>query len=161
MYNMKISIIVPIYNVENYLDKCIKSIVNQSFKNLEIILVDDGSPDRCPQMCDAWAERDARIRVIHKENGGPSSARNAGIELASGDYVIFLDPDDYWMGTNALCHLYEIAIQFNADVVRGEYVSIDEDGNNIITATKVKQDINLKLLSILKVWIEISFLFCL
>ena len=75
--NPKISVIVPVYKVEKYLDKCVESIVNQTYKNLEIILVDDGSPDNCPAMCDVWANKDERIRVIHKENGGVSSARNA------------------------------------------------------------------------------------
>lgn len=142
----KISIVVPIYNVEKYLRECIDCVLSQTFLDFELLLIDDGSKDSSGEICDEYVANDSRVRVIHKENGGLSSARNAGIELASGDYIIFLDPDDYWMGTNALCHLYEIAIQFNADVVRGEYVSIDEDGNNIITATKVKQDINLKLL---------------
>lgn len=91
-----ISIIVPIYNVEKYLDRCVESIVNQSYKNLEIILVDDGSPDNCPKMCDEWAKKDKRIRVIHKENGGVSSARNIGISQSSGDYVTFCDGDDIY-----------------------------------------------------------------
>lgn len=142
----KISIVVPIYNVEKYLRESIDCVLSQTFLDFELLLINDGSKDSSGKICDEYAAKDSRVRVIHKENGGLSSARNTGIELASGDYIIFLDPDDYWMGTNALCHLYEIAIQFNADVVRGEYVSIDEDGNNIITATKDKQDINLKLL---------------
>lgn len=90
-----ISIIIPIYKVEEFLDKCVSSIVNQTYKNLEIILVDDGSPDNCPAMCDRWAEKDARIKVIHKENGGLSSARNAGIKAAKGDYIGFIDSDDW------------------------------------------------------------------
>ena len=90
-----ISVIVPVYNVEKYLDECVESIVNQTYTNLEIILVDDGSPDRCPEMCDQWAKKDERIRVIHKENGGLSSARNAGLGIATGDYVGFVDSDDF------------------------------------------------------------------
>lgn len=78
-----ISIIVPIYNVEKYLNRCIESIVNQTYKNLEIILVDDGSPDNCPQVCDEWKEKDNRIVVVHKENGGLSDARNAGLDISS------------------------------------------------------------------------------
>lgn len=89
-----ISIIVPVYKVEAYLDACLDSIVNQTYRNLEIILVDDGSPDRCPSMCDAWAEKDSRIRVIHQENGGLSAARNAGLDVAKGSYVGFVDSDD-------------------------------------------------------------------
>lgn len=90
-----ISIIVPVYKVEPYLNKCVQSIVDQTYKNLEIILVDDGSPDHCPQMCDNWAAQDERIKVIHKENGGLSDARNIGIETAHGRYITFVDSDDY------------------------------------------------------------------
>ena len=89
-----ISVIIPVYKVEKYLDKCIESVVGQTYSDLEIILVDDGSPDGCPAMCDAWAEKDERIKVIHKPNGGLSSARNAGLAAASGEYVFFLDSDD-------------------------------------------------------------------
>ncbi len=90
-----ISVIVPVYRVERYLDRCVESVVKQSYHNLEIILVDDGSPDRCGEMCDAWAERDGRIRVIHKPNGGLSDARNAGVRACRGEYVVFADSDDY------------------------------------------------------------------
>lgn len=90
-----LSVIVPVYKVEPYLDRCVESIVNQTYSNLEIILVDDGSPDDCPRMCDGWAEKDSRIRVIHKENGGVSDARNVGIALATGEYLAFVDSDDY------------------------------------------------------------------
>lgn len=89
-----ISIIVPVYKVEPYLDKCVSSIVNQTYKNLEIILVDDGSPDNCPEMCDEWTKKDSRIRVIHKPNGGLSDARNAGMAVASGEFIGFVDSDD-------------------------------------------------------------------
>ena len=90
-----ISIIIPIYNVEQYLDACVTSIINQTYKDLEIILVDDGSPDSCPQMCDEWAKKDDRIKVVHKKNGGLSSARNAGLKVAIGEYIGFVDSDDY------------------------------------------------------------------
>ncbi len=93
--NQLVSIIVPIYQVEKYLDKCISSITNQTYKQLEIILVDDGSPDNCPAMCDSWGEKDSRIHVIHKENGGLSDARNTGLSLATGEYICFVDSDDY------------------------------------------------------------------
>lgn len=95
MKHTLISVIIPIYKVEPYLNKCVESIVNQTYQNLEIILVDDGSPDHCPQMCDEWAKKDRRIRVIHKENGGLSDARNAGIETATGEYIAFVDSDDF------------------------------------------------------------------
>ena len=91
----KISVIIPIYKVEEYLNECIESAVNQTYKNLEIILVDDESPDNCPKMCDDWAKKDDRIIVIHKKNGGVSDARNTGIRVASGKYLFFLDADDY------------------------------------------------------------------
>ncbi len=90
----KVSIIVPVYKVEKYLDKCVDSIVNQTYKDIEIILVDDGSPDNCPKMCDDWAKKNNRIKVIHKENGGLSDARNEGLKIATGDYVGFVDGDD-------------------------------------------------------------------
>lgn len=90
-----ISVIVPVYKTEKYIEKCINSIVNQTYQKLEIILVDDGSPDGCPAICDMWAAQDPRIRVIHKTNGGLSSARNAGLAVASGEYVAFVDSDDW------------------------------------------------------------------
>ena len=90
-----ISVIVPVYKVEEYLDRCVNSIVNQTYKNLEIILIDDGSPDNCPEMCDEWAKKDQRIKVIHKQNGGLSDARNAGMEIATGEYIGFVDSDDW------------------------------------------------------------------
>lgn len=90
-----ISIIIPVYKVEQYLDECVMSVINQTYKNLEIILVDDGSPDSCPKKCDEWAARDSRIKVLHKKNGGLSSARNAGLAVATGEYIGFIDSDDY------------------------------------------------------------------
>ena len=90
-----VSVIVPVYKVEQYLDRCLKSLVDQSYSNIEIILVDDGSPDKCYQICEKWAQRDNRIKVIHKANGGLSDARNKGLELAKGEYVCFVDSDDY------------------------------------------------------------------
>ena len=94
MQDALVSVIVPVYKVEKYLDKCIESIVGQTYKNLEIILVDDGSPDNCPAMCDSWAQKDSRIKVIHKPNGGVSSARNTALDAASGEYICFVDSDD-------------------------------------------------------------------
>lgn len=101
-----VSIIVPIYKVEPYLRQCLESIVNQTYTNIEIILVDDGSPDNCPQICDEYATRDNRIIVIHKINGGLSDARNAGLNQCSGDYIYFLDGDDY-IGNNTINTLYQ------------------------------------------------------
>ena len=93
--SMKLSIIIPVYCVEATLNRCIESVVLQDFRDFELILVDDGSPDNCPQMCDDWAERDERIRVIHQENSGLSQARNKGIEISQGDYITFIDSDDF------------------------------------------------------------------
>ncbi len=91
----KVSVVVPVYNVEKYLERCIESIRNQTLEDIEIILVDDGSPDNCPKICDGFAEKDSRIKVIHKKNGGLSSARNAGIYAATGEYIGYIDSDDY------------------------------------------------------------------
>lgn len=95
MSELKISIIVPVYKVELYLERCVKSLVNQTYKNLQIILVDDGSPDRCPEICDNFSKSDLRIEVIHRKNGGLSVARNSGIERVTGDYIMFVDSDDF------------------------------------------------------------------
>lgn len=109
-----ISVIVPVYNVEPYLDQCIQSIVNQTYKNLEIILVDDGSPDRCPEKCDEWAKQDSRIIVLHKRNGGLSSARNAGLDKASGEFIGFIDSDDF-IAVNMYETLYVLMKSNGAD----------------------------------------------
>ena len=93
--NPKVSIVVPVYRVECYLDRCVQSLVNQTLKEIEIILVDDGSPDKCPQMCDEYAKKDYRVKVIHKQNAGLGMACNSGIEVATGDYIAFCDSDDY------------------------------------------------------------------
>lgn len=117
MSEFLISVIVPVYKVEKYLDKCVESIVNQTYENLEIILVDDGSPDNCPAMCDEWAERDSRIKVIHKENGGVSSARNMALDIASGDYIGFVDSDD-WIEPDMYEILIKNAEKYNAEISR-------------------------------------------
>lgn len=111
-----ISIIVPVYRTEKYLNRCVTSIVNQTYANLEIILVDDDSPDNCPEICDQWKEKDCRIRVVHKENGGAGSARNAGIDIATGEYIEFVDSDD-WI-ENMMCEcLRELIEEYRADMV--------------------------------------------
>lgn len=113
--NELISVIVPCYNVEKYLDECISSIVNQTYNNLEIILVDDGSPDKCPKICDEWSQKDLRIKVIHKENGGLSSARNAGLDIAKGKYISFVDSDDF-IEKDFIEFLYTNLIKHNGDI---------------------------------------------
>ncbi len=110
-----VTVVVSIYNVEKYLDRSIQSILDQTYQDFELILVDDGSPDRCPAMCDEWAKKDSRISVYHKPNGGLSSARNFGIEHAKGDYIIFPDPDD-WVEPDYLQRLISLKDEYNADL---------------------------------------------
>lgn len=124
--NPLISVIVPIYNVEKYLARCVDSIVNQTYKNLEIILVDDGSPDRCPQMCDDYAEKDSRIKVVHKKNGGLSDARNAGMAVATGEYISFIDSDDYVSDDFFEC-LLDVMNKENSDIAECSVVKLYED----------------------------------
>lgn len=104
---MKVSFIVPVYKAEAYLHQCVSSLANQTYKEIEIILVDDGSPDRSPEVCDALAVNDSRIKVLHKENGGLSDARNAGLSIAKGEYIVFIDGDDFWVRNDALQILME------------------------------------------------------
>ena len=125
--NRMISVIIPVYKVEKYLNKCVESVVGQTYTDLEIILVDDGSPDDCPAMCDAWAERDGRIKVIHKPNGGLSSARNAGLAAASGEYVFFLDSDDA-ISAGCIELLVDAARCDGSDICIANIVRINENG---------------------------------
>ena len=99
---MLVSFIVPVYNVENYISQCVESIRKQTYVNIEIILVDDGSPDNSPEICDNLAVKDSRIKVLHKVNGGLSDARNAGLQMAAGEYVVFIDGDDFWVDEKQL-----------------------------------------------------------
>ena len=123
--NALVSVIVPIYKVEQYLPKCVRSILGQTYSNLEIILVDDGSPDGCGAICDEFAATDSRIRVIHKKNGGLSDARNAGIDIAKGDYFAFVDSDD-WLEPDAYEAMLAVMKKYDAKMVcAGRY---DEDG---------------------------------
>lgn len=124
--NPLISVIVPIYNVEKYLARCVDSIVNQTYKNLEIILVNDGSPDLCPQMCDDYAEKDSRIKVVHKKNGGLSDARNAGMAVAKGEYISFIDSDDYVSDDFFEC-LLDVMNKENSDIAECSVVKLYED----------------------------------
>lgn len=112
----KLSIIIPVYNVERYLDKCVQSAMNQTLQDIEIILVDDESPDNSPQMCDGYAKKDSRIKVVHKKNGGLGFARNSGLDIATGEYVTFLDSDDF-VDLYTYEHLYNIAKKENLDAV--------------------------------------------
>ena len=127
--NIKISIIVPVYKVEKYLDKCVQSLINQTLKDIEIILVDDGSPDNCPMMCDNSALQDTRVKVIHKMNGGLSSARNAGLEVISGEYYMFVDSDD-WLDEKTCEEAYNEITKHSADCLMFSYTK-EFDNNSI------------------------------
>lgn len=133
-----ISVIIPIYNVSRYLPQCMKSVLSQSYQDLEIILVDDGSTDDCPKMCDNYKEQDARIRVVHKENGGLSDARNAGMMIARGEWIYFADSDD-WLVQDAIQKLYHFAIENHCDVVQGGLYYAYQDHLLYRQATKVEQ----------------------
>ena len=122
-----LSIIVPVYKVENYLPKCIDSILAQTFTDFELILVEDGSPDNCPALCDAAAEKDARVRVIHQKNGGLSAARNAGLDAARGAWVGFVDSDDY-IAPEMYEVLYQAVQSTGADLALCDYAEVDEAG---------------------------------
>lgn len=123
--NPLISVIVPVYNVENYLDRCVESIVNQTYKNLEIILVDDGSTDSSGQKCDEWKAKDSRIVVIHKKNGGQAEARNFGLDSSTGDYIGFVDSDDL-ISVSMYEEMLKVAVEHNVDVVGCRHVMFDD-----------------------------------
>ena len=120
-----VTVIIPVYKVERYLDACVESVVRQSYADLEILLVDDGSPDRCPALCDAWAEKDPRIKVIHRENGGLSAARNSGIDAAMGEFLLFVDSDDL-LEPDAVRRAVDAQRQQDADLVIFNLTYVDE-----------------------------------
>lgn len=113
--NEVVSVIIPIYKVEKYLPRCVDSIINQTYQNLEIILVDDGSPDNCGKMCDEYAKKDERIKVIHKQNGGLSDARNVGIEEATGKYIAFVDSDDF-VTKDYIEYMYDMIAKYDSNL---------------------------------------------
>lgn len=123
----KVSVIVPVYNVENYIRKCLDSIISQTLKDIEIILVDDGSEDNSGKICDEYAEKDSRIIVIHQKNNGLSNARNTGLNIASGEYIGFVDSDDY-IKSEMYSEMYQTAEKTDADMVLCNY-SYDTNGN--------------------------------
>ncbi len=125
--NEKISVVIPVYKVEKYLKKCVDSVRNQTYENLEIILVDDGSPDNCGKMCDDLAKEDTRIKAIHKTNGGLSDARNAGIDIATGEFIMFVDSDDMMELTACEKLITEIKSK-KAQMVIGNYIYVNDDG---------------------------------
>ena len=133
MKNPYFSVIIPVYNVEKYLPQCVESVLTQSFENIEVILVDDGSPGNCPAICDEFAIKDSRVRVIHKQNGGLSDARNYGIRAAQGEYLLFLDSDDYWGEADALETVFSRIGQYeeSADMLMFQAQLIYPDGTII------------------------------
>lgn len=139
--NNTVSVVVPVYKVEEYLDACVQSLVEQTHKELQIILVDDGSPDSCGDMCDEWAKKDDRITVIHKENGGLSDARNAGVKLATGSFIYFVDSDDT-LANNAIEKAVSSIIKYDADVVISTHKSVDNSGEvKVLTGDEMFQQI--------------------
>lgn len=128
---LKISVVIPVYKVEMYLHQCVDSVLSQTYKNIEVILVDDGSPDNCPHICDQYADANARVKVIHQTNGGLSAARNAGVRRASGEYIIFLDSDDFWNSPESLKNLVCRLEKKSTDVLNFAYIRTDELGNMI------------------------------
>ncbi len=134
-----ISIIIPVYNVEKYIDRCLDSILNQSYKNLEIILIDDGSPDNCGKICDKYAIKDKRIKVIHKTNGGLSDARNKGIEVATGQYIGFVDSDD-WIHKDMYKNLYNSITTYKADISCCKIIRVSD--NNVSIPKKYDSSIS-------------------
>ena len=125
-----VSVVVPVYKVEPYLEKCVESIRTQTYPDLEIILVDDGSPDRCGEMCDMYAKEDSRIRVIHQENGGQGAARNRGVEQAKGKYLVFVDSDD-WISADMIEKAVDAAERFQCDIVMFDYYFAETDASEI------------------------------
>lgn len=139
-----ISVIVPIYKVEKYLNRCIDSIIGQTYTNLEIILVDDGSPDKCPKICDEWAKKDQRIKVIHKKNGGLSDARNAGMKIVTGDYIAFVDSDD-WIHVQMYQRMVHLLEKTDADVCECNIKKANKKVDNICFSAKETGQVLTKL----------------
>lgn len=127
----KISVIVPVYNAERYIRQCLDSVLTQDFADFELMIVDDGSTDSSYALCKEYTEKDSRIRLFQKENAGPSSARNYALTRANGEYLLFLDSDDYWLDNSCLGRLYQIALDNNLDIVRGELKQVDEKGDDL------------------------------
>ncbi len=132
----KVSIIIPVYNVKDYLKKCVNSVISQTYKDFEIILVDDGSTDDSPAICDDYAKQDNRVKVIHKQNGGQGDARNVGIDIAEGEYIIFVDSDDY-ISEKMLEETVTRAEKYDADMVLHDYYTVNENGEILFRYSSV------------------------
>ena len=123
-----ITVIVPVYNVEKYLEQCVDSILNQTYKNIEIILVDDGSKDKSGQLCNEFSNKYSQIKTIHKKNAGLGMARNSGLKIANGEYIAFVDSDD-WLAPQALKNLYDSMTKFNCDYCKGGFQKVNDEGH--------------------------------
>ena len=157
--NEMISVIIPVYNAEKYLEKCIRSVVEQSYKNLEIILVNDGSTDHSGAICDKWAKKDKRIQVIHKANGGQSDARNAGLDVATGKYIGFVDSDDY-IHPEMYISLYEKAKEYSADLIVCGFDRVDAQSDTIIVNENMSNEgIVDKKEALINICRKVSFVF--
>lgn len=152
--NSTISIIVPIYKAEKYIDECLQSILSQSYRNIEVILVDDGSPDKSGSICDAYSKKDSRIKVIHKKNEGVSKARNDGMKIATGEWIMFVDPDD-WIDENICSEFYSQVLKHRADIyICSNYVEYPNkkyenfvlDGRSRVLGNSEKYEIQLQLI---------------
>lgn len=141
---MFFSIVVPVYNVEKYLRECIDSILSQTFTDFELILVDDGSKDNSPLICDEYAQKDGRIKVIHKQNGGLSDARNVGTNEAKGSYIVYIDSDDYYCDNDFLTKLHQKAYETDADVIAYKFKKYLEVKNEFVECTFNCPDFNKK-----------------
>lgn len=139
MSQCKVSIIIPVYNVENYLRQCIDSIISQDYSDWEVILVNDGSSDCSAYICDEYVAKDSRIRVHHKANSGVSDSRNIGVKMSSGQYVMFLDADDYWLSSNDLSIMISTMEKYQLDVLRGDYQAVDENGTPLFVSHYTEQ----------------------
>lgn len=135
-----ISIVIPVYNVERYVERCIDSVRNQTYKNIEIIIVDDGSPDSSGEICDEIAKDDSRIQVIHQKNAGLSGARNTGIAKSSGKYILFIDSDD-WIESDFVFYLHYLITKYNADIAQCDFKYIDENGKIYNSVTNTQEEI--------------------
>ena len=153
----RVSVIIPVYNVGNYLDRCMKSIVNQTYKNLEIILVDDGSTDQSAELCDRWAEKDERISVVHQNNGGPSNARNTGLDRARGDYLMFVDSDDV-ISFNIVEYLVGLLERERADISICDVLHIFNEGKAAFQSGAAEIRSYNRIEAIQELWYQKSFL---
>jgi len=142
-----ISVVIPVYNVELYLRQCIDSVLAQTYNDFEVLLIDDGSTDESGVICDEYGLKDSRVRVIHKTNGGLSSARNCGIDNARGEWIIFIDSDDLWSCNDCISVLHDYSIKYNLDILRFEYIPVDENLKSFYVERRDKSQIQNRALS--------------